>query len=123
MTHPPLPEAEIAKQLPIDIRKAADAVADALVEHALIVGDQVRFDKGKARMIVAVALEAERQRCLSECDYVLENIRVRKSERKRFDIYDMNRTFKGAVNCVRERIEGDWEKNWKPAPDVAPVEA
>lgn len=112
MTSSPTPHTKAPEGAgyPDDVVKAAEAAA----------ADYLHNRGQRLADVIAAAVTAERTRCLEECDYVSANIRCGKTERKRFDIWDLNQTFKGAVKCVRERIEGDWEKNWKPDPDAEP---
>lgn len=60
--------------IPVDVFLFAEAVATNLVEHALICGEQIRFDKSMARRIAASAILSERETCAKIADdYALED--------------------------------------------------
>ena len=99
---------EHSTDIPDDIRKAAEAVAEEAQHDSWVVDS------------IAAAILAERKRCIAEIDHFLSDIQISVDGRSRFDIYDINRQAKKAVRYVRDRISGDYDKNWYSVPSDHP---
>lgn len=98
------------REMPEDIRETVDALESEIM---------IDFTEADKKSIALVIL-AERQRCLAEADHFLTDIQISIDGRSRFDIGDINRQANKAVRYVRDRISGDYEKNWSSVPRAHP---
>ena len=93
--------------IPADIMKAAAAV---------ILAWEPFGDHGKLDQLIARALVAERERCVSVLNNFITDVDVEIDGRSRFTIGDINRECKKSVRYVRDQITGDFDKNWLERP-------
>lgn len=91
-------------EIPEDIRKEGERIWREYHSTRLVPYD--------LPLEISKSILAERERCLAEADHFLSDIQISIDGRSRFDIGDINRQANKAVRYVRDRISGDYEKNW-----------
>lgn len=107
-----------AQTIPKDIHDSAMRAVDAAREDFLLA--KISDNQWNLRKVAIACIEkvilAERERCVREIDYFIENIVIEVPGRGRFSIGDLNKESRKALRYVRDRITGDFDANWKVRP-------
>lgn len=85
-------------------------------EAAALRNSMSQIAEHEVRSVIERAIREERERCVAEADQFLKDIQISVEGRSRFTIGDLNREARKSVRYVRDRISGDYEKNWSSVP-------